>query len=251
MSVELWPEGYERIIFDEIDSTSAYAAQVGAALTVPTWILAHRQTMARGRRGRPWVMPEGNFAATLAMRPDAPPEKAALRSFVAALAVYDAISQVTGRTEGLSLKWPNDVLFHGGKVAGILLESTGTPPSLAIGIGVNLLDAPSEDEVEPEAVRPVSIRGETGALITPEEFLTPLAVAFAKHEAALSAFGFAPIRAAWLMRAARLGQEITARAGAAVYKGVFESIDETGALVLKTESGRETVAAAEVFFEGG
>jgi BirA family biotin operon repressor/biotin-[acetyl-CoA-carboxylase] ligase len=196
-------------------------------------------------------MPEGNFAATLMMRPEGTPEQAALRSFVAALAVYDAVSAVTGRPEGFALKWPNDVLLHGGKLAGILLESSGAGQGLghlAIGIGVNLKAAPDVDEVEPEALRPVSIRGETGVIVTPEEFLSFLAIAFAKHEASLTTFGFGPIRAAWLLRAARLGEVITARTGTTSHDGTFESIDGSGALVLKTAEGRMTIPAADVFF---
>ncbi len=251
MPAEDWPEGYEKIVLDEVDSTNAYAMQIGPAMSVPTWILALNQTNAHGRRGRSWSMQPGNFAATLVMRPEGPPEKAALRSFVAALAVLEAIEDVTGRTEGLSLKWPNDVLFHGGKVAGILLESVGTGQGalqLAVGIGVNLMSAPEAHEVDEGAVRPASLRGETGALVKPEDFLAFLATAFAKHERALATFGFAPVRAAWLMRAARLGEEITARAGTATHKGTFETVDETGALVLKTAEGRQVIPAADVYF---
>ena len=77
-----------------------------------------------------------------------PRDQVALRSFVASLALYDAFATATGRTSGLSLKWPNDVLLNGGKVAGILLESAGLAGGqvshIAIGIGVNLIDAPQD-----------------------------------------------------------------------------------------------------------
>ncbi len=121
---------------------------------------------------------------------------------------------VTGRTDGFALKWPNDVLLNGGKLAGILLESAGSGDELthfAIGIGVNLIAAPDADEVEPGAVRPVSLLSETGVEVTPEVFLDHLAAAYARYETQFVTYGFAPIRTAWLDRAARLGQVITAR----------------------------------------
>src|SRR6056297_3225873 len=139
-----WPESYDRRVLAEVDSTNAEAARMATELTGPTWIMARNQTAARGRRGRGWANPAGNFAATLVLHPSEPPEQAALRSFVASLALYDGIVAATGRAQGLSLKWPNDVLLNGGKLAGILLESAGHGPRLshlAIGIGVNLRNA--------------------------------------------------------------------------------------------------------------
>ena len=196
-------------------------------------------------------MPKGNFAATLVMRPREAPEVVALRSFVASLALYDAFVAATGRAEPFALKWPNDVLLNGGKVAGILLESVGAGSGvahLAIGIGVNLVAAPGADQVEAGAVRPVSLLSETGARVTPEEFLDLLAVAYARAEAQFVSYGFTAIRSAWLARAARLGERIVARTGTETIEGTFETVDETGALVLKTAAGRRAIPAAEVFF---
>ncbi|MEC8039505.1 MAG: biotin--[acetyl-CoA-carboxylase] ligase, partial [Pseudomonadota bacterium] len=115
-----WPDGYGKRVLASIDSTNAEAARIADHLAGPEWILALEQTAGRGRRGRAWVNPVGNFAATLVLHPTEPPEVVALRSFVASLALYDAFVAVTGRPQGLSLKWPNDVLLNGGKVAGIL-----------------------------------------------------------------------------------------------------------------------------------
>ena len=245
-----WPEGYGRRVLAEVDSTNAEAARIAAGLSGPEGILGQRQTAARGRRGRPWVNPAGNFAATLVIRPEDTPDKLALRSFVAALALYDALASVTGTETGLALKWPNDVLLNGGKLAGILLEGIGGPGGhLAIGIGVNLLSAPGREAVEPGAVPPVSLLGETGVRVLPETFLEVLATAFAAHEARLTSYGFEPIRTLWLARAARLGEVITARTSRDSVTGVFETVDGTGQLVLKTPKGRVSVAAAEIFFE--
>lgn len=196
-------------------------------------------------------MPPGNFAATLVMRPQEDAEVVALRSFVAALALFDTLVSLTGRAEIFSLKWPNDVLLSGGKVAGILLESVGTGRGvshLAIGIGVNLAVAPSQAEVEPGAMRPVDLVSHCGALIPPEAFLDRLAASYANWEAKFTTFGFSPIREAWLSRAARLGQVVTARLPNQEITGTFETVDAAGNLVLKTAAGRQTVSAAEIFF---
>jgi BirA family biotin operon repressor/biotin-[acetyl-CoA-carboxylase] ligase len=235
----------------EVDSTNSEAARLAPRLTQPTWILAGRQTAARGRRGRAWVAPEGNFFATLVMRPSGDPVVAAQRSFVAALALADALGAAVGPAAALSLKWPNDVLLNGGKVAGILLESAGTGGGvshLAIGIGVNLVAAPPAEAVEPGAARPVSVMGETGLRLAPETLLDLLAPAFARWEAQLSTWGFAPLRTAWLAGAARLGQPITARTMTETIEGTFETIDEAGALVLRTPQGRRAIPAADVYF---
>ncbi|WP_347313595.1 biotin--[acetyl-CoA-carboxylase] ligase [Defluviimonas sp. SAOS-178_SWC] len=246
-----WPEGVVRHVLDEVDSTNSEAARLAPQLSQPTWIFARHQTAARGRRGRPWAFPKGNFAATLVMRPAGDPAAAALRSFVAALALADALDVIAGPGATISLKWPNDVLLNGGKVAGILLESAGQGGAvghLAIGIGVNLVDAPPADAVEPGALRPVSLMGETGVRIAPETLLDYLAAAFAPWEAQLATYGFGPIRTAWLARAAKLGQTITARTGTEVIEGRFETIAEDGALVIATARGRRSVPAADVYF---
>jgi len=246
-----WPQGYGLHIVQEVDSTLNEATRLAPTAQGPVWIMAHNQTAARGRRGRVWANPKGNLAATLLMRPQGNPEQAALRSFVAALALYDACVAVTGRAAGLSLKWPNDVLLNGGKLAGILLESTGQGQSLShlcIGIGVNLSEAPPAYAVEKSAVRPVSLLSETGAAVIPEDFLTGLAAAYARYETQFVTYGFEPIRTAWLSRAAKLGEVITARTSTSETVGSFETVDANGNLVLKTAKGRVSIPAADVFF---
>jgi BirA family biotin operon repressor/biotin-[acetyl-CoA-carboxylase] ligase len=222
------------------------AARQASGLAGPKWICALSQTAARGRRGRVWQNPAGNFAATLVVPTTDGPETRALRSFVAALALYDALVAVSGRVDGLALKWPNDVLLSGGKVAGILLESLGN--HLAIGIGVNLVTAPTPSEVEEHAVHPVSVLSALGVEILPEAFLDQLAATFAEHETRFVTYGFAPIREAWLARAARLGEVVTARMGDREVTGTFDTVDPDGRIVLTTPRAREVIAAADIFF---
>jgi BirA family transcriptional regulator, biotin operon repressor / biotin---[acetyl-CoA-carboxylase] ligase len=241
-----WPAGVGRVVLETVTSTNAVAAGMAPG---PAWVLGLEQTAGRGRRARVWASPRGNFHASLVMAPDGPPQQVALRSFAAALALRDAFAVVTGVPEAFRLKWPNDVLCNGGKVAGILLESVSSGAGVAhlvIGIGVNLIAAP--DVAEVGALPPVSLLAETGRRITPEAFLDALAPAYAAWETTYVQHGFAPLRAAWLAQAAHLGQPIRARTGNATHHGTFEDVDETGALVLLTPQGRLAIPAAEVFF---
>jgi len=227
----------------------AEAVRLAPELTGPTWIFAREQTAGRARRGRTWVQPSGNFSATLVWRPNDGIQTRALRSFVAALALREAFVAATGNEAGLALKWPNDVLLNGGKVAGILLESVGD--GLAIGFGVNLLAAPPLHVVQKGAVPPVSLLSETGQTIEPLDFLSLLAAAFARLETQFTTYGFEPIRAAWLQHAARLGEVIIARTATDETVGTFQTVDEQGMLVLKAADGTHRIAAADVFFEQG
>ena len=246
-----WPDGVGRVILDSIDSTNAEALRRAPGLPGPTWILAHRQVQGRGRRGRGWESPAGNFFASLAMGDVGTPADAAKLGFVAALALHDVLAGLAGSRADVAIKWPNDVLLDGGKISGILLESAsggGRITALAVGMGVNLAAAPPRTAVEPWAVPPVALRDVLGEAPAPEAFLDRLAPAFAHWQARLTAEGFAPLRAAWLARAARLGQEITARTPRQTIEGRFDGIDADGALILTTATGQRVIPAADIHF---
>ncbi len=229
--------GAGRVHLDRAGSTNTEAALRGPG---PLWVVAAEQTGGRGRRARPWASPRGNLYASLVIPAPALP---ALHSFAAALALHDALAKVTGLPAALALKWPNDVLMNGGKVAGILLE--GGPSHLVIGFGVNLIAAPPAPDA---AFPPVSVLGETGLRPTPDAMLDALAPALAAWDARLTASGFAPLREAWLARAARIGQPIRARTMREDLHGIFRGIDATGALILGTTAGDLAIPAADVFF---
>ena len=209
--------------------------------------MAHRQTAARGRRGRAWHMPPGNFAGTLVLRPEGDPAHWALRSFVMSLALFRCLEEVIGRADELSLKWPNDVLLKGGKLAGILLESSAGA-LLSIGVGVNLSQAPQAKEIEAGALRAVSLADEVDVSIAPDLFLDVLARHYSVAEDQFVTYGFEPIRSAWRARAARIGDVITARTVRETYSGIFEDVDAQGHLVLRGPEGVRTIAAADVYF---
>ncbi|MEL6641121.1 MAG: biotin--[acetyl-CoA-carboxylase] ligase, partial [Pseudomonadota bacterium] len=198
-----WPDGTDRVILSTVDSTMAEAARRAEGITRPVWIMAQHQAAGRGRQGKAWVTPPGNLSATYLFRPNCAPAEAAKRSFLAANALYQALALFV-EPEKLSLKWPNDVLLSGGKVAGILLESSGVGGQvdwLSVGIGVNLLHVPQG--VTDAAFAPVSVKSTGGDTVTPEDFLTKLASAYATQEKKLRIMGFDRIREDWLKNAAR------------------------------------------------
>ena len=180
--------------------------------------------------------------------------QSAQRSFVAALALYDAlcvwVEPDTADHARIRLKWPNDVLVDGGKIAGILLEAHGGAPKLqclAIGLGVNLAEAPSPGSLEPDAVAPIAL-SQLCVPPSPEAFFTRLAMAYAFEEMLFQDTGFAHIRRKWLQHAARLGETVTARTGSTEMVGIFAGVDKDGQLVLETRDGRRAIPAADVYF---
>ena len=214
----------------------------------PHWIMARSQTQARGRQRRSWLSAQAAFAASLVMQPNCPPSMAAQRSFVAACALRRALATYVDANL-LTQKWPNDVLLQGGKVAGILLESSGSGLNverLTIGIGVNLGHAPKD--VPNASFAPVSLADVTGQTVPVETFLEVLAADFAAVEFKLVKQGFADIRAEWTAHAARLGQVITARTSRETHTGIFEGLDQDGNLLLLTPSGKRVIPAADVYF---
>lgn len=246
-----WPFGVGRNVLPVTDSTNAHALREAPAVSGPAWFLGLEQTAGRGRRARAWSSPRGNFHGSLLLFPTESPDLVALRSFAAALALRDAFVALTGLPQAFSLKWPNDVLLNGAKVAGILLEATSAGAgvqALVIGIGVNLIAHPDQSVMEAGALPAVSLLSETGMRVTPEAFLAALAPAYAKWEAVFTAQGFAPLREAWLAHAAKIGEPIRARTGKDSHYGVFETIDSQGNLILSTATGRLAIPAAEVFF---
>lgn len=246
-----WPTGTQKFVFDTIDSTMAEARRQAPVTAGAAWFLAHQQTAGTGRRGRAWDSQKGNFAASLLIRPDATPEKLALRSFVAALALFDTLIALTGRDGLFSLKWPNDVLLRGGKLAGILLETIAEGPDrfgLIVGIGVNLRSKPASSVLEHGAIDPRTLSEATGLKITPEQFLDTLAPSFAAWETRLQNFGFQPLQQAWLSRAANIGKPIIARLPNQTVTGTFKTVDETGALIIQGLEQQHVITAADISF---
>src|SRR5262249_51538115 len=140
--------GYRLSVHDTLASTNAEAlALARGGERGPIWITAREQTAGRGRRGNSWVSPRGNLDAPLLLTDPAPPDCAPQLSFVAVLALHDAIAACApALPRALALKWPNDLLCGGAKLAGILIEGERTSGAFAVatGIGVNCDSHPSQ-----------------------------------------------------------------------------------------------------------
>jgi BirA family biotin operon repressor/biotin-[acetyl-CoA-carboxylase] ligase len=234
--------GVRLIAHDTIDSTNAEALRLArGGERGPLWVTAKSQTAGRGRRGRPWVSEPGNLYASLILTDPAPPERFPELSFVAALALHDALGgRIPGLASRLVLKWPNDLLIDRNKFAGILIEGEGA--TVAIGIGVNCVHHPDGTEY------PATDLATAGVRTSPESLFAPLTAAMVARLAQWNrGAGFAAIRADWLSRAAGLGKPIRVKSGDGEIAGQFDTIDDTGRLVLRLADGTmQTVAAGDV-----
>ncbi len=243
-----WPEGYNKVVLDTVDSTNQEARRRAIRDAGPTWITARTQSQGRGRRGRDWASETGNLYTTLLFSRPISAQVAARFSFHTALAVADTIG-VLAPAESISVKWPNDVLLNSGKVSGILLEAFGETKSgnltLAIGIGINLRNAPSIPDAD---FPPTSVARETGKSHAPLDVLSILARRFDHWLDVDVEQGFTPIREAWISRAVGLRQPISVRLPGSTMEGIFTDVDADGLLVLETADGLQTIAAGDVFF---
>ncbi|UYN97926.1 MAG: biotin--[acetyl-CoA-carboxylase] ligase [Enhydrobacter sp.] len=223
---------------DSVGSTNDEAARLaeqGAPEGTLVW--ARRQTGGRGRRGRIWVSPPGNLYSSTVVRPRCAAARAAELGFVAALAVADLVP--AGRD--VRLKWPNDVLVGGGKLAGILPESSighgGEVEYVVLGIGVNVDFAPEL----PDMRYPGACLGGTV-----EAALQGLAGALARRLADWRSQGFEAARREWLAKAGPLGAEVSVRLGEELVEGRFAGLDASGALLLETADGRRKITSGEL-----
>jgi BirA family transcriptional regulator, biotin operon repressor / biotin---[acetyl-CoA-carboxylase] ligase len=243
--------GVRLLAYDEIDSTNAEALRLKRqGERGPLWITAQRQSAGRGRRGRKWISVPGNLHASLLLSDPSPAEHWPQLSFVAALAVHDAVVGVAPQVRPLmQLKWPNDLLLSAAKFAGILIEGEGGEEAgaVAIGIGVNCTAHPAD------AAYPATDLVASGAQVTATGLFGALAVKMAGRLAQWNrGQGFATIRADWLARAAGLGDTIRIALADRELVGRFESLDDAGCLVLIAPDGAETVVAAgDVILFGG
>ncbi|MDJ0927399.1 MAG: biotin--[acetyl-CoA-carboxylase] ligase [Gammaproteobacteria bacterium] len=212
--------------------------------------LAEFQTGGRGRRGRHWLSPFGSgvclsISTTLAERP------AGMPALGLALGVAVQRALTLAGVPGVQLKWPNDLLANGGKLAGLLTEVDGEPDGplrVITGVGVNLRVPPdTQERLRQDGALPA-----IGALeLAHEDICRNRLAAGLINElgAGIQDFaeqGFAPIAAEWRRLDALRDQRVEVRSGDRIITGVADGIDANGSLVVMTSRGRETVVSGEV-----
>jgi len=209
-------------------------------------VVAEAQTAGRGRRGRTWASPaRKNLYFSVVLRPDLPPARAPELTLVASVAICEALRQAGVEAR---IKWPNDLLASGRKIAGILTELAADPDRVqwvVLGVGVNV-NARAEDF-------PAEVRGEATSVLLERGQAAPRALFAAACFTALEDWldrhaegGFAAVRDAWKRHSATLGREVSVKVDAREIVGVAEDLDEGGALLVRTESGVERILSGEV-----
>ncbi len=236
--------GVRLLALEETDSTNDEARRlIEAGERGPLWIVAARQTKGRGRLGREWISPSGNLYASFVFGDFCETRLAPQLGFVTGVAAVRALRATAGQRD-FQLKWPNDMLFEGAKLGGILLEcvGAGAAPVAIIGAGINVAQAPDD---LPYPARALAALG--------PEAPTASALFAAFSDALCEALdlwrggdGFAAIREEWLRSAAGLGDDIRVALTSETIEGRFETVDSTGRLVLETAIGRRIVEAGDV-----
>jgi BirA family transcriptional regulator, biotin operon repressor / biotin---[acetyl-CoA-carboxylase] ligase len=225
-------------VFDQLGSTSDLCtdrAKKGEAEGLA--VLALQQTAGRGSRGRSWQAPEGNLNLSVLLRPARPATQAGLFSLLTGIAVAEALEQFF--VPPTMLKWPNDVLLGGAKVAGILLDAAPTGQKLdwlVIGIGMNLRHAP---EIPGRATTSLAAHG---VAISPQEAASAVLSSLSRwHEAEPGT-----IRKTWLDRAHPIGTHLEIRSLHGRQTGTFEGLSSTGELLLRTKNRIEPISTGDV-----
>lgn len=242
-------------IYDRLDSTNSEARRLAqAGETGPVWIQALEQTAGRGRRGRAWTGLTGNVFITGLVTLTATPQEVANLSFACALAVADTADRWVDPAQ-VAVKWPNDVLIHGVKTSGILLESWPGPAAgtlqLALGMGLNVAAAPPVADLERPATCLAAHLRADAALPSAQEAGAVLAACAMTWIETWQRDGFAPLRTAWTNRAAGLGRPATARLQAGEITGTLRGLADTGELLLEDAGGTvHRIAAADIFLHG-
>jgi BirA family biotin operon repressor/biotin-[acetyl-CoA-carboxylase] ligase len=238
---------YRLIVRDSVGSTNEEAMRLARdGDPGRLWLVAREQLQGRGRRGRSWSSPPGNLYASLLLIDAAPSEHLPELGFVAGVALVRALRDILGNDPRLGLKWPNDILFDGAKLSGILLESSVLPggrTACVAGFGVNCRSHPA---TLPYAATDLATIGTI--LDAPEDVLSRLSDAMARSlETWATSGGFAEIRAQWLKSALGLGEPIRIALGTTHLSGVFESIDSRGRLILRQGTNTRAIEAGDVF----
>jgi BirA family biotin operon repressor/biotin-[acetyl-CoA-carboxylase] ligase len=236
-------------VFDELGSTSDFCverAKGGEAAGLA--VLAKTQTAGRGSRGRVWIAPPGNVNLSVLLRPENPVSEAGVFPLLAGLAVAEAVEVFLPRGVPPTLKWPNDVLLNGAKLAGMLIDAApvGTRLEwLVLGIGVNLRHAP--EIAGRQTTTLAAYNGQADAEIAAGKILERLGFWLG----VLASSGAGPVQAAWLERAHPLGTALEIHAASGIIKGEFAGLSAAGELLLARGQSIERINTGEILLGSG
>ena len=240
------PHGFSYFWHDDIDSTNLEAWRKNAQDEVVddqlsgSWFCAKTQSLGRGTKGNKWVSNSGNLYSSLLTRSACRSENLAQISILAALAAVTAIEQFASdqiHLDDLCLKWPNDILFNGAKMCGILVESRPSAQAgltdIVIGTGINLASNP-----DVEGLFGAGNLTQHGWACSRDDLFVAL-VRSTRDWLAIwhDGKGFETLRLAWLERSCHIGHQVTIRVGEADFTGRFATISNEGALVLENADG--------------
>ena len=227
-----------------IGSTNDRALELARLGQGNTWVVADQQQGGRGRSGRHWTSPAGNLYASLSLVDPCPMSVSPQLSFVAGVAIYEALQSLIDCGKRLAIKWPNDLLLDGAKLSGLLLEGGSSRGVfvMTVGVGLNLVTHPADTPY------PAINLADAGYAIDRDDLLAALCNSF-RHGLEIwnKGQGFEAIRSAWLLRAAFLNERITISSEKHPQQGIFETLDQQGRLVLATEQGRTLVDAGDLY----
>lgn len=233
--------------YDTVDSTNAKAFELGQEGGFHgEVVVAEAQTRGKGRRGREWVSPPGrNLAMSVLLRPDVPPARAPEVTLVAAVALAETLADSGVEA---AIKWPNDVVVGGKKVAGILTELSADAERthfIVLGVGVNL-NAEASDFPPEVAALATSVAAARGSPVHRALFAAALLLRLEHWLDVWNEEGFAPVRARWKALSATLGREVVVRSEHRELQGMAEDIDEAGALLVRVGPTLERVLSGDV-----
>ncbi len=239
--------GSECMVFDEIDSTNRETMrQAEAGADEGLVIIANRQTSGRGRLGRSWHTAENDsLALSILLRPDISPEKVPQLSLLAAVALHKALSQFV---PGAGIKWPNDIMHNGAKIAGILTEMRGEPGqvhAVVIGIGVNIR-RPAKGWPEEITQRVSDLSTASGKDLSRLDAALAIIRAMETGYREYLADGFAPLREAWWRAHAASGHRVRAHGSEGYVEGIAEALDDDGALLLRVDGRLQRFIAGDI-----
>lgn len=231
--------GQQLYVYDQVESTRLIAQKLAReGAPSGTLIIADQQTAGKGRLGRSWFSPSRTgIWMSLIIRPDIPYSSAPQLTLLSAVAITRGLSKVVDVP--IRIKWPNDLLINGKKVAGILTElhaETDRINHLVISVGINVNQ---EEDVFPEELRPIatSLRVESGSLIPRSQLIIDIVHAWEELYHLYLDHGFSPIKTLWESYTITLGKMIIARTLQGQIEGYAQEITDEGVLLIKDSQG--------------